>query len=244
MRGVNVVERLRAAGCVFAEDEARLLLAAGGDTEALLGRRIAGEPLEHVLGWAELSGVRVHVDTGVFVPRRRSELLVRETAARAKPGDVVVDVCCGTGAVGLAVARAVPGIELHSCDLDPAAVACARRNVPRAHLGDLLDAVPAALRIDLVVANAPYVPTGELPFLPAEAREHEATVALDGGADGLDVQRRLIRQIAERSVPILVVETSERQAATTETIARAAGLDALQIADDELDATVVVCRRV
>ncbi|PZA19946.1 putative protein N(5)-glutamine methyltransferase, partial [Modestobacter versicolor] len=103
----QVVTRLRAAGCVFAEDEAALLLAAGadgGDLDALVTRRVEGEPLEQVLGWAEFCGIRFAVEPGVFVPRQRTRLLVREAVALTSPGDVVVDLCCGTGAVGVAVA--------------------------------------------------------------------------------------------------------------------------------------------
>jgi release factor glutamine methyltransferase len=195
----DVIARLRAAGCVFAEDEARLLLDTARTPAELAGmveRRVAGLPLEHVLGWAEFAGRRVAVDPGVFVPRRRTELLVREAAARARPGAVVVDLCCGSGAVGVAVAAAVPGIELHAADVDPAAVRCARRNVTafggQVHEGDLDAPLPAALRgrVDVLVANAPYVPTGAVGLMPPEARLPEPRVALDGGADGLDVQRR------------------------------------------------------
>src|SRR5690242_795737 len=127
-------------------------------------------PLEHVLGWAEFAGLRVAVDPGVFVPRRRSELLVRTAADLLRPGAVVVDVCCGSGAIGAALLAAEPAIELHACDVDPVAVACARRNLPAAsvHAGDLLEALPRALRgrVDVIVANAPYVPTGQIASMP------------------------------------------------------------------------------
>ena len=92
-----VVARLRAAGCVFAEEEARLLLAEAqspAGLEALVRRRVAGEPLEHLLGWAEFCGLRIMVTPGVFVPRRRSELLVHEAATLAPSRAVVVDLCC------------------------------------------------------------------------------------------------------------------------------------------------------
>jgi release factor glutamine methyltransferase len=128
-----VATRLRAAGCVFAEEEARLLLAAAArraDVEALVARRVAGEPLEQLLGWAEFGGLRVAVEPGVFVPRRRTELLVREAVVAAPPGRPVgVDLCCGTGAIGMAVAAALGEVDLHAADVDPVAVRCARRNV-------------------------------------------------------------------------------------------------------------------
>ena len=144
-----VVGRLRAAGCVFAEDEARLLLAeakTAGELAELVERRVAGQPLEHVLGWAEFAGLRITVEPGVFAPRHRTELLVREAAALASAGMgtdaegvsgasgaalLVVDLCCGSGAVGAALAaaveRTVGSIELHAADIDPVAVDCARR---------------------------------------------------------------------------------------------------------------------
>src|SRR5947207_3551405 len=124
-----VVAALRAAGCVFAEDEAALLAAAAAsedELDAMVARRASGVPLEHVLGWAEFCGLRIAVDPGVFVPRRRTEFLVRQAVALVPPHAVVVDLCCGCGALGAAVAAAVPGVELHATDVDPAAVRCAR----------------------------------------------------------------------------------------------------------------------
>jgi release factor glutamine methyltransferase len=249
-----VTAALRTAGCVFAADEAELLIAAAGSTEelaALVAKRAAGLPLEHLLGWAEFAGLRIAVDPGVFVPRRRSELLVREAVALEQtPPVTVVDLCCGTGAVGAAVAAVVRPVELHAVDIDPAAVACARRNVAgdgRVYEGDLYAPLPRRLRgrVDVVVANAPYVPTGAIETMPAEARDHEPRVALDGGRDGLRVQRRVIaaapRWLAPRGH--LLVETSRSQAAHTEAAFLSHGLSARTVRCDELDATVVVGRR-
>ncbi|TNM69438.1 putative protein N(5)-glutamine methyltransferase [Streptomyces sp. NP160] len=260
----RLVARLRAAGCVFAEDEAALLLAEGLPPDALeerVRRREAGEPLELVLGWAQFAGLRVGTAAGVFVPRRRSELLVREglAALRAVPGRsdarVVVDLCCGTGAVGLAVAvgAAAEGVDvaLHAADADPLATACAAHNlrgVPgaRAHTGDLYAALPAALRgrVHLLVVNAPYVPTSRVALMPPEARDHEPLTALDGGADGLDVHRR----VAAGARPwlarggALVLETSEPQAEGTLAACRAGGLAAVAVHDDDLEASCVLAR--
>ena len=97
---------LRAAGSVFAEDEARLLVEAArddADLDRLVRQRAAGIPLEHLLGWVEFDGLRIAVEPGVFVPRRRTELLVREAARRAPPRAVVVELCCGAGAVAAAL---------------------------------------------------------------------------------------------------------------------------------------------
>ncbi|MEU4803881.1 putative protein N(5)-glutamine methyltransferase [Actinosynnema sp. NPDC023587] len=245
-----VVARLRAAGCVFAEDEARLLLAAAGAPGAvaeLVRRRVAGLPLEQVLGWAEFRGLRVAVEPGVFVPRRRTGFLVACAAAVARPGAVVVDLCCGSGAVGAALV-AEAAVELYAADLDPVAVRCARRNVDPARVfeGDLFAALPDRLRgrVDVVVANAPYVPTSVIGTMPPEARDHEPLVALDGGHDGLAVQRRVVADAPGWLAPggALLVETGERLAAGTLAAFRAAGFDAEVRRSAEVDATVVVGR--
>ncbi|MFC8722214.1 putative protein N(5)-glutamine methyltransferase [Kitasatospora sp. NPDC057198] len=250
-----VIDRLRAAGCVFAEDEARLLLAAAPDParlDELVRLRCAGRPLEQVVGFAEFAGLRVALAPGVFVPRRRSEFLVERAAALGRPGAVLLDLCCGSGAIGAALAaRLGPGVELHAADIDPAAVACARRNLApyggRVHLGDLDAPLPPGLlgRVDLLLANAPYVPTGEIPLLPPEARDHEPAVALDGGADGLAVQRRVAAAAPRWLAPggRVLVETSARQAPATAALLAAAGLDPRTEQDGERDATVVIGRR-
>ena len=164
------------------------------ELEDMVARRAAGLPLEQVLGWAEFCGLRISVDPGIFVPRRRTEFLVRQAAALARPADIIVDLCCGAGAIGAALAAAMDRAEVHAVDIDPDAVRCARRNVPgHVYQGDLYEPLPGRLRgrVDILAANVPYVPSGEIGLLPAEARAHEPLVALDGGADGLDVLRRV-----------------------------------------------------
>ncbi|MBO3086057.1 putative protein N(5)-glutamine methyltransferase [Cellulomonas fengjieae] len=242
---------LRAAGCVFAEDEASLLLAAaaGPELERLVERRIAGEPLEVVVGWAEFCGLRIEIDPGVFVPRRRTELLVRE-AVRLAPSAplVVVDLCCGSGALGVALAHLLDPVSLYAADVDPAAVRCARRNVGavagQVFEGDLDQPLPASLRgrVDLLVANVPYVPTDAIALMPPEARLHEPTVTLDGGADGLAVLRRVAAVAPGWLAPggHLLVETSEAQAPAAADAFTAAGLVARVARDEDTEATVVV----
>ncbi|MFC8530377.1 putative protein N(5)-glutamine methyltransferase [Nocardia sp. NPDC057227] len=219
----GIVARLRAAGCVFAEDEARLLIAAGGELAALVGRRVGGEPLEQILGWAEFRGLRVGVAPGVFVPRARTAELVDAAipllrAAGAGTAPVLVDLCCGTGALGLACAEEV-AVRLTAADIEPAAVACARRNLGstgEVYEGDLFDALPDSLRgtIAVLLANVPYVPSEAVATLPPEAREHEPRRALDGGADGLDVLRRVAAGAPEWLAPggHVLMETSAAQA--------------------------------
>src|SRR3954462_11501847 len=216
----SVVLRLRAAGCVFAEDEARLLLEAAStatDLESLVARRGSGEPLEQLLGWAEFCGLRIAVSPGVFVPRRRTEFLVETAAGLTHSGAVVVDLCCGSGAVGAALLAAVPGLRLTAGDVDPAAVGCARRNLPGVPVreGDLFAALPAELRgrVDVLVANVPYVPTDAIALMPPEARDHEPRSALDGGTDGLDLARRVVAGAGEWLAPAgsLLFEVGEAQ---------------------------------
>ncbi|MGB3444080.1 MAG: putative protein N(5)-glutamine methyltransferase [Actinophytocola sp.] len=246
----DLVSRLRAVGCVFAEDEARLLLEAATtplELATMVDRRAAGVPLEHVLGWAAFLGLRIAVDPDVFVPRRRTEFLARQAIRRAGRGAVVVDLCCGTGAVAAAVAVAVPGVDLSAADIEPAAVRCARRNVHGAvYEGDLYDALPIRLRgrIDVLVANVPYVPSNEVALLPPEARMYEPLVALDGGADGLDVLRRVAQGAGEWLAPggHLLSETSTRQASAAGDVLSAAGLMPEVTTDDDLAATVVIGR--
>jgi len=249
-----VVAALRAAGCVFAEDEAALLAAAAvshDELDAMVARRASGIPLEHVLGWAEFCGLRIAVAPGVFVPRRRTECLVRQAVAAAPPRPVAVDLCCGTGAVAAALAAALSLAELHAADLDPAAVACARLNLAAAgaqvHQGDLYAALPGGLRgrVGILAANVPYVPTGQLPLLPPEARDHEPRLSLDGGPDGLDVARRAVAGAQDWLAPggRLLIEATEEQAGTLAAAVTAAGLTAAVTGCEDLDATVVTGTR-
>jgi release factor glutamine methyltransferase len=287
----TIVDRLRKAGCVFAEEEAEILRSSAGsagELDAMVAQRASGLPLEQVVGWAEFCGLRIAVDPGVFVPRRRSEFLV-QTATGLATGSaaVIVDLCCGTGALGLAVAarlavQAPPGpapaeppdlgpvhpglvgpglseshavdlglVELHVAELDPAAVACARKNVEPAggqvYEGDLFTPLPASLRgrVGILICNAPYVPTDEIAFMPPEAREHEARMALDGGSDGLAILRRVAEQAPGWLVRggTLLVETSERQADRMADAMTSAGLSARVHADEETGATVLTGTR-
>lgn len=245
---MDLVERLRTAGCVLAEDEAALLLASTDDAAQLeerVRRRVDGEPLEQVLGWAAFMGLRLHVEPGVFVPRHRSEALVREAAALVPAGGAVLDLCCGSGALGAALAALVPGLRHVAADLEPAAVRCAQRNAPGAvHQGDLFDALPHPLRFDVIIANAPYVPSASVALLPAEFRDHERRAALDGGPDGLDVQRRVIAEAPAWLAPggALLVETSAEQAPATLALMTAAGLTADSRRLEEFETTVAIGR--
>jgi release factor glutamine methyltransferase len=248
----DVVRKLRSVGCVFAEEEAHLLISCAhspSDLAAMLGRRVAGIPLEYIVGWAEFCGVHISLDSGVFIPRPRTELLAQEALAIAKEFDkasIVVDLCCGSGSLAAILAAAFPGIELHAVDLDPAAVQCAGRNISsaRVYCGDLYDGLPVHLRkrVSLIVANAPYVPTSAIPMLPPEARVHEPQVALDGGTDGLDVYRRIAAEAPQWLKPggHLLIEVGDTQAPLARNIFEQSGLASRVVHSDRHDATVVI----
>src|SRR5215470_17334100 len=251
------VTRLRAAGCVFAEDEVRLLMAAArtpAGLAAMVDRRAAGQPLEHVLGWAEFCGLRIAVDPGVFIARRAAAP-ARQDPTRPDPTPpravVVVDLCCGSGAVGAALAASLGRVELHAADIDLAAVRCARKNVAaaggRVYQGDLYGPLPARLRgrVDILAANVPYVPSADVALLPPEARAHEPRVALDGGADGLDVLRRVAAGAPPWLAPggHLLVETSERQAQLAVEAFGGGGLIPRVARSSRLNAAVVIGTR-
>ncbi len=159
-------------------------------------------------------------------------------------------MCCGSGAIAAAIAAALPGAEIHAADSDPTAVACARRNLAGqgdVTVGDLFEALPGSLRgrVTLLVANAPYVPTSALASMPREAREREPRTALDGGADGTALHRRIASEAPRWLAPggYLLIEAARAQAPVTARHMEEFGLDADVVTDDEYGATVVVGRR-
>jgi len=239
---------LRAAGCVFAEDEGAILIeaaAAPAELAVMVERRVSGEPIEQIVGWAEFCGLRIAIEPGVFVPRRRTEFLVEQAASVLAPKAVVLDLCCGAGAIGAALLAQSPNISLHSADVDEVAVACARRNLETpVYEGDLYEPLPLTLKgnIDVIVANVPYVPSDEIALMPAEAREHEPLTSLDGGADGLDLLRGVAAGAPGWLGPggHLLIETSERQAAAAVQAFEIHGLRTRVARDDERGATVVI----
>jgi release factor glutamine methyltransferase len=250
----SVASALRTGGCVFAEEEARLLIAAAPGPAELANsvqQRVAGLPLEQILGWARFCGMRIAVDPGVFVPRRRTEFLVRTAVALAAPEGVAVDLCCGSGAVGAALLASIPTLEVYAVDNDRAAVPCARRNLPTAagvFEGDLYSPLPASLarRVDVLAVNAPYVPSEEIRLMPPEARLHEPLATLDGGAEGLDIQRGVAAGAPFWLAPggHLLLETSRRQATRTMDIVASSGLTARVVYSKKLDATVIIGTKV
>ncbi|NTV39666.1 MAG: putative protein N(5)-glutamine methyltransferase [Demequinaceae bacterium] len=254
MNDAELVARLRAAGCVFAEDEAAALRSAardGADLERMVARRIAGEPLEVVIGYAEFAGLRVPVAAGVFVPRVRTQLVARLAGELAPPSSTVVDLCCGSGAIAAAIAHARPDLTVWAADIDPAAVALAAHTLAPfgAHVlvSDMDSSLPDSLRggVSVVASCPPYVPTGEVALLPAEARVHEPLAALDGGPSGVNMQSRVFQAALRLLKPggICIVETSDHLSDATLDAAVAEGFTARLERDDHIDAVVVVARR-
>lgn len=258
-----MVARLRAAGCVFAEAEAALLTEAaaetGADLDVLVARRVSGTPVEHLLGWAEFHGIRVGVTPGVFVPRQRTGFLVDEAVAAVRAAGiarpVVLDLCCGSGALAMAFATSLAAdrmpVDLVAADIEPAAIVCARRNLGAWHAlvyeGDLFEPLPVDLRgrVDILLCNTPYVPTDMIARMPPEARDHEPRRALDGGVDGLDILRRVAEAAPTWLAPggHLLVEESDEQAPVAADILRAHGLAAEVRSSEEYYATAVIARR-
>jgi release factor glutamine methyltransferase len=169
------------------------------ELEALAARRVAGEPLEQLVGWVDFGGLQLSVGPGVFVPRQRSLLLARAAVqfARSHPDPIVLELYAGVAPIAATVARRVSTAQVHAAERDPAALHHARRNLPPdagIYLADRFQGLPTSLlgRVDLLVAVPPYVPDGELGLLAREARDFEPTSALTAGVDGLDEHRALL----------------------------------------------------
>jgi release factor glutamine methyltransferase len=202
LRPEAVIERLIAAGCVAAEEEAAELIDAAADAETLeswIRRREQGEPIAWITGTIEFCGRRLEVDPGVYVPRIQSEELARRAVEllsavqRRRQGRCgrAADLCTGAGAIASHLIAEVAGASVSGTDIDVRAVVCARRNGVQVVLGDL-GAPLAGNSFDVVTSVAPYVPTGELKLLPADVLRYEPRIALDGGREGLDVLQRIV----------------------------------------------------
>jgi release factor glutamine methyltransferase len=195
----EVVETLRRAGCVAANDEARELADSAGTAaalDAMVARRVAGEPLAWITGRTVFCGLELFVDPGVFVPRWQSEALARAASVLLPECGVAVDLCTGAGSIAAVLAARRPAAEVLATELDPVAVACAQRNGVHVAQGDLFTPLPARLRgrVDVLTAVAPYVPRTALHRLPRDVLDFEPSIALDGGEDGLDVVRRIVSE--------------------------------------------------
>ncbi len=201
----NLEARIIAAHCAGKSREAfyRDVNLYAGDAyvqavEAALARRAAGEPVAYIIGEWEFYGLPIQVDPDVLIPRVDTEILAETAIAFARSraaGCRVLDLCAGSGCLGLAIASKAPDCKVVLCDISPAALKLCRANAIRNGLTARVMSVEADARqrppmmlgsFDLIVCNPPYIPTGDIPGLDASVRDFEPHLALDGGTDGLD----------------------------------------------------------
>jgi len=231
---------LAAGGCVAPEAEADALLEAasdgGGSIEDLVARRLAGEPLAWITGSVRFCGLRIRVDPGVFVPRPHTQAMAWRAAELLPDAGVAVDLCTGSGAVAAVMGSARPNATVLATDVDPVAVACARRNGVRAFLGDMDEPLPSSLRghVDVVTAVVPYVPTEELHLLPRDVIANEPRRALDGGRGGTAVLMRAANVAARWLGPggAVVLELGGDQASVMRTTLAGLGLSEIRMIRD------------
>lgn len=218
-----------------------------GEYRALLQRRGCGEPLQYILGWEAFCGLRLAVRPGVLIPRPDTRALVQATleVLREVAAPRVWDVCCGSGAVGLAVKRARPDARVTLADISADCLALARQNAAangvavRVLASDLLCGLPEGEGCDALCANPPYIPSGEIAGLQREVRDFEPHLALDGGADGLDFYRRLALDAAARAHTLLL-EVGDGQAKDVVQLLRGAGYTRVKALRDDYGAWRVV----
>lgn len=227
---------------LFARDGEAVPEARAAFFETNCERRLAGESIAYILGRKEFWGLDFVVTRDVLVPRPDTETLVEEALgwANARGGELrVLDCCCGSGCVGIAVAYERPGLELVGSDISEAALMVASINGTRI-LGpdravflrsDLLAAVPG--RFDLILSNPPYVPTGDIATLAPEVRM-EPRIALDGGPDGLELIGRLVGEAVDRlnAGGRLVVECASDETRAVAALFEAAGFGDVTIRKD------------
>jgi release factor glutamine methyltransferase len=234
----DVVGRLAAAGCVAAHDEARALVAAApdpGTLEAWIRRRESGEPLAWITGRVEFGGLVLRAAPGVYVPRPQTEELARRAAAALPCGGRALDLCTGVGAVAAVLTRHDPTARIVGTERDRRAAAAARGNGIRVVVTDVADAIGGDAAWDVVTAIAPYVPTASLRLLPSDVLAHEPRRALDGGADGLALVRRVVDAGSRllRTGGALLTEVGGDQDAVVVPLLAAAGFDAVTPWRDE-----------
>ncbi len=207
-----------------------------GPIDELIARRLRGQPLAWITGWVRFCGLRVGIGPGVFVPRPHSEGLAWRAVALLPAGGVAVDLCTGSGAVAAVLGSARPRATVLATDIDPVAVACARRNGVRALEGSLDEPLPPSLRgrVHVVAAVVPYVPTEELHLLPRDVLDHEPRRALDGGPGGTTMLVRAAEAAARLLRPggSVLLELGGDQAAEMSTVFTDAALSEIRVHRD------------
>jgi release factor glutamine methyltransferase len=235
---------LSSAGFIAPEQEADELLAcAAGDVElldSLVARRLTGEPLAWIIGRVSFCGLEIRVDPGVYVPRSQSEPLARRAVDRLPGNGTAIDLCTGSGAIARTLMSNHPGARVVASDLDERAVACATKNGVEVYVGDLFTPLPRTLegRVDVVVGVVPYVPTPALPFLQRDTFAFESPLAYDGGRDGTEVLRRVLRDAPRflRLGGALLLELGGEQAGVLgDALARLGYLDVSVLVDEDGD---------
>jgi release factor glutamine methyltransferase len=240
----SLVELLERGGFVAAGEEADELLArAAGDGElldALVARRLTGEPLAWITGSVTFCGLELRVDPGVYVPRWQTEPLALRAVERLPADGAAIDLCTGCGAIATTLRARRPGARVLASEVDARAVACAAANGVEVYRGDLLDPLPRALegRIDVVVGVVPYVPTPDLPLLQRDTFTFESPLSYDGGGDGADILRRVLAGSPRFLRPggALLLELGGRQAdALADDLARLGYGDVDVLVDEDGD---------
>jgi release factor glutamine methyltransferase len=240
----SLAARLSAAGFLAAEEEAdELLSRAARDPEILeplVARRLTGEPLAWIVGSVSFCGVRIRVDPGVYVPRWHSEALARRAVERLPVNGVAIDLCTGSGAIARILTTERPGTRVVASDVDDRAVVCAAANGVEVYRGDLFAPLPSELegRIDVVIGVVPYVPTPALPLLQRDTFAFESPLAYDGGRDGTDILRRVLREsprFLRRGGALLLELGGDQAGALGDDLARLGYVDVIVLSDDEGD---------
>jgi release factor glutamine methyltransferase len=249
MDRVALTRTLADAGSIAAREEAdELLQAAAGDgdlLDRLVSRRLTGEPIAWLTGAVTFCGIRLFVAPGVYVPRWQTEPLARRAATLLPAAGVAADLCTGVGAIAAVLAAAVPTARVVATELDKAAVQCARRNRVEVFEGWLDDPLPRDLqvRVDVLTAVVPYVPTNSLPLLPRDVQAFEPRLALDGGNDGM----HLLAEVAHRSAGWLspggwlLLELGGDQADPIGHLLHGLGFEALDVTTDENGDARAIC---
>jgi release factor glutamine methyltransferase len=213
-----------------------------GRFKPLIQRRAAREPVAYILAAKEFYGRPFEVAPGIFIPRPETELLVRIVLEGMGQGPRhVLDLCAGSGAVGVSVAAERAEVRVDLVELSPQAAAVAQRNAERLapgrariFSGDLYAALPDQVRYDAIAANPPYVPIAQSRSLAPEIVDHEPHLALFAGADGLEVIRRMVSGLPDRLAPggFFVTEIDPSQGKVVAGMLREAGLGEVRVERD------------